>query len=110
MATVTTTSVNYWPDDTCAKAFWSQRKLPPYRRLLADTAAWLDPQPGERWLDLGCGSGQLTRTFGRKAEERWRKSPRSTVRHQCRGHQKVACPDATDRNGAADSFLAGGFQ
>src|SRR5215467_892807 len=58
----TTTSVrNYWPDTKCARAFWSQRELPPYRKLLADTTAWLDPKAGERWLDLGCGSGQLTR-------------------------------------------------
>src|SRR5436305_14429065 len=59
--------VNHWPDDACAHAFWSQRELPPYRRLLADTADWLDPRPGERWLDLGCGSGQLTRTLWEKS-------------------------------------------
>jgi ubiquinone/menaquinone biosynthesis C-methylase UbiE len=58
----TTTSVrNYWPDTKCARAFWAQRDLPPYRKLLADTTAWLDPLAGEHWLDLGCGSGQLTR-------------------------------------------------
>ena len=73
MATATTDKprlpeiVNYWPDDECARAFWTQRELPPYRRLLADTAAWLDPRPGERWLDLGCGSGQLTRTLWEKS-------------------------------------------
>jgi SAM-dependent methyltransferase len=59
--------VNFWPDARCAKAFWTQRELPPYRRLLRDTAAWLDPAPGERWLDLGCGSGQLTRTLWEKS-------------------------------------------
>jgi SAM-dependent methyltransferase len=52
---------NHWPDTKCARAFWGQQDLPPYRKLLADTAAWLDPRPGERWLDLGCGSAQLTR-------------------------------------------------
>jgi ubiquinone/menaquinone biosynthesis C-methylase UbiE len=57
----TTSSVNYWPNARCAKAFWSQNELPPYRRLLADTAAWLEPAAGDRWLDLGCGCGQLTR-------------------------------------------------
>jgi SAM-dependent methyltransferase len=41
--------------------------LPPYRQLLADTSAWLDPRPGERWLDLGCGSGQLTRALWRQS-------------------------------------------
>ncbi len=57
----TSSSVNYWREDACARAFWSQRDMPPYRKLLAETLAWLDPRPGERWLDLGCGSGQLTR-------------------------------------------------
>ncbi len=62
--------VNHWPKASCAKAFWSQRELPPYRRLLKDTAAWLDPQAGQRWLDLGCGSGQLTRTLWVKSAGR----------------------------------------
>src|SRR5215472_10449535 len=60
-------AVNYWPNSACAKAFWSQRELPPYRRLLKDTVAWFDPQAGQRWLDLGCGSGQLTRTLWEKS-------------------------------------------
>lgn len=54
-------STNYWPDTKCAKAFWSQHELPPYRQLLADTAGRLAPSAGERWLDLGCGRGMLTR-------------------------------------------------
>jgi SAM-dependent methyltransferase len=56
-------TVNHWPDSACARAFWGQHELTAYQELLADTAAWLDPQPGERWLDLGCGSGQLTRAL-----------------------------------------------
>ncbi len=63
----TATVVNYWPDEACARAFWGQRELPPYRRLLADTAAWLEPRPGQRWLDLGCGSGQLSRALWEKS-------------------------------------------
>ena len=59
--------VNYWPDRKCARAFWTQCEVPPYRRLLADTAAWLDPAPGERWLDLGCGGGQLTHALWEKS-------------------------------------------
>jgi ubiquinone/menaquinone biosynthesis C-methylase UbiE len=51
---------NHWHDERCARAFWDQSKAIPYRELLADTGAWLDPRPGERWLDLGCGGGQLT--------------------------------------------------
>lgn len=53
--------VNFWFDRRCAKAFWSQRELPPYKELLEHTVAWLEPAPQQRWLDLGCGSGQLTR-------------------------------------------------
>jgi ubiquinone/menaquinone biosynthesis C-methylase UbiE len=60
-------AINYWPDTKCARAFWGQRELPPYRRLLADTTDWLDPRSGERWLDLGCGSGQLTRALWGKS-------------------------------------------
>jgi ubiquinone/menaquinone biosynthesis C-methylase UbiE len=52
---------NYWPDAKCAKAFWSQQEVGPYRRLLADTLDWCAPAAGERWLDLGCGSGPLSR-------------------------------------------------
>lgn len=54
---------NYWPDARCAKAFWGQHDLPPYQQLLADTVAWADPAPGERWLDLGCGGGAITRAI-----------------------------------------------
>jgi SAM-dependent methyltransferase len=28
---------------------------------------WLDPEPGERWLDVGCGTGALTETILRTA-------------------------------------------
>jgi SAM-dependent methyltransferase len=60
-------AVNHWPDDACARAFWGQHELPPYQRLLADTIALLDPRAGERWLDLGCGCGQLTRGLWTKS-------------------------------------------
>jgi ubiquinone/menaquinone biosynthesis C-methylase UbiE len=56
-------AVNYWPDTKCAKSFWKQNDLPPYRELFADTTAWLDPAPGERWLDLGCGCGRLSKAL-----------------------------------------------
>jgi ubiquinone/menaquinone biosynthesis C-methylase UbiE len=54
------TTRNFWPDAKCAKAFWSQQETRPYRRLLSDTLDWASPERGERWLDLGCGSGPLT--------------------------------------------------
>lgn len=60
-------TVNYWPDSQCAKAFWNQHDLPPYQELLRDTAAWVDPAAGERWLDLGCGCGQLSRMLWTKS-------------------------------------------
>jgi ubiquinone/menaquinone biosynthesis C-methylase UbiE len=60
---VVTAAPNYWPDAKCAKAFWGQHELPPYRRLLADTVEWAHPRPGEAWLDLGCGGGALTRAM-----------------------------------------------
>jgi SAM-dependent methyltransferase len=64
------TDKNYWFDDRCARAFWDQRQALPYRELLRDTAAWLDPGPGEHWLDLGCGSGQLTAQLWNRSEAR----------------------------------------
>ncbi len=63
-------SVNYWREDACAKAFWSQCDMPPYRHLLARTVEWLNPRPGERWLDLGCGGGQVTRAMWEKNDGR----------------------------------------
>ncbi len=61
---------NLWATEPCAKAFWSQQELPPYRRLLADTIAWADPKAGERWLDLGCGRGVLAQSIWEKSEGR----------------------------------------
>ncbi len=70
MATVPSTAVNHWRDPSCARAFWAQHDLPPYRRLLRDTVEWLEPRPGDRWLDLGCGCGQLTQALWEKSEGR----------------------------------------
>jgi ubiquinone/menaquinone biosynthesis C-methylase UbiE len=61
-------SVNHWPEPKCAKAFWSQHDLAPYQELLRDTVAWLEPEPGERWLDLGCGGGRLSRALWEAAD------------------------------------------
>ncbi len=51
---------NYWHDADCARAFWDQKNGKPYQRLLQDTLQYAELTPGARWLDLGCGSGQLT--------------------------------------------------
>ncbi|HEX3148359.1 MAG TPA: class I SAM-dependent methyltransferase [Gemmataceae bacterium] len=61
-------AVNYWPDSKCAKAFWGQHELPPYRELLDDTIDWADPQAGESWLDLGCGGGALSKALWERTE------------------------------------------
>jgi SAM-dependent methyltransferase len=58
---------NWWRDESGARSFWDQALAPAYQELLADTAAWLDPRPGERWLDLGCGGGALTRVLWEKS-------------------------------------------
>jgi SAM-dependent methyltransferase len=67
MQAIASQPINYWPDDACARAFWGQQELPPYKRLLKHTVAWLDPGPREEWLDLGCGGGQLTRGLWMKS-------------------------------------------
>jgi ubiquinone/menaquinone biosynthesis C-methylase UbiE len=61
-------AANYWTDAKCAKAFWGQHELPPYKRLLADTIAWADPKPSENWLDLGCGGGAISKAIWEKSQ------------------------------------------
>lgn len=51
---------NHWFTESCARAFWDQKEGAPYKQLLADTIRRADPKPGQRWIDLGCGSGQLS--------------------------------------------------
>lgn len=51
---------NHWLQPKTAKAFKDQHKAIPYQELLEDTIAWCQPKAGERWLDLGCGAGQLS--------------------------------------------------
>jgi SAM-dependent methyltransferase len=58
-----TRDANRWHANRCARAFWSQAEVPAHQQLLADTAAWLDPAPGQHWLDLGCGAGHLSRAL-----------------------------------------------
>jgi SAM-dependent methyltransferase len=67
---MTATSISPWPDARYARAFWGQHELPPYQELLRDMAEWLEPRVGQRWLDLGCGCGQLSRLLWEKSEGR----------------------------------------
>jgi len=59
---------NHWLQPETAKAFKDQHKAVPYQELLEDTIAWCRPRAGERWLDLGCGAGQLTKALWAAAE------------------------------------------
>ena len=54
---------NYWHDAACAKAFWDQKNGRPYKELVRDTFSCVQINEGDQWLDLGCGSGQLTATL-----------------------------------------------
>jgi ubiquinone/menaquinone biosynthesis C-methylase UbiE len=54
---------NHWLTEECAKAFWDQKEGRPYKQLVDETIGLASPKPGERWLDLGCGSGQLASTL-----------------------------------------------
>jgi SAM-dependent methyltransferase len=65
-----TDAVNHWFEDRCAQAFWDQKRALPYQELLRHTAPWLEPRPGEDWLDLGCGGGELTAQLWRLSEGR----------------------------------------
>lgn len=64
------TSTRREPSERCARAFRNQQDLAPYQELLRDTSEWLDPTVGQRWLDLGCGAGQLARVLWEKSEGR----------------------------------------
>jgi len=58
---------NHWFENDCARAFWDQRHGKSYLDLLRATGGWLDVRPGETWIDLGCGSGQLTALLWQRA-------------------------------------------
>ena len=58
------------PTTVVPRPFWGQHSLPPYQQLLADTTARLSPKPGDRWLDLGCGRGMLTRAVWEQSHGR----------------------------------------
>jgi SAM-dependent methyltransferase len=63
-------AVNHWPAAKTAKAFWGQCELPPYKQLLNDTMDRAAPTAGERWLDLGCGGGSVTKALWKRTNGR----------------------------------------
>src|SRR3954471_13595740 len=95
-------SINYWPDSRCAKAFWNQHALPPYQELLRDTAAVVEPAAGQRWLDLGCGCGQLSKMLWAKSKGMLRElvgvdiatiNEQAYAKMRASGEPKPASPD-----------------
>jgi SAM-dependent methyltransferase len=53
-----------WSSSSAYEAFmgrWSRRLAPSF-------LDWLSPEPGLRWLDVGCGTGALTTAILRKAD------------------------------------------
>jgi ubiquinone/menaquinone biosynthesis C-methylase UbiE len=68
MQTTHSPAINHWPQNACAKAFWSQHELRPYHHLLTDTVDWVEVRSGQHWLDLGCGGGQLTQSLWEKSK------------------------------------------
>jgi ubiquinone/menaquinone biosynthesis C-methylase UbiE len=61
------TVADYWQEED-TRAFLEHHRAMPFQQMLRDTAACLDPFPGERWLDLGCGRGQLTALVWEKSQ------------------------------------------
>jgi ubiquinone/menaquinone biosynthesis C-methylase UbiE len=103
------TDTNHWLDEKCARVFWDQRLARPYQQLLRHTVAWTDARAGERWLDLGCGSGQLTQVL-------WHQSAglvAEIVAQDCAAVNTEAIARLTRRlgPGAAEKirFVAGNF-
>ena len=61
------TVADYWQEED-TRAFLEHHRAMPYQQMLRDTATCLDPFPGERWLDVGCGRGHLTAVLWGKSQ------------------------------------------
>jgi ubiquinone/menaquinone biosynthesis C-methylase UbiE len=109
-----TPSINYWPQNACAKAFWGQHELRPYQQLLHDTVDWVDVRSGEHWLDLGCGCGELTgslweKSGGKVAEIVALDCAALNERAITRLRQKAAPPDTKGRIRFVQADFSGGL-
>lgn len=58
---------NLWQAPLVAFAYFYQQNARPYLELLKTTESFIDPLEGERWLDLGCGSGRLIKSIWEKS-------------------------------------------
>jgi ubiquinone/menaquinone biosynthesis C-methylase UbiE len=61
------TVADYWQEED-TRAFLEHHRAMPFQQMLRDTAGCLDPFPGERWLDLGCGRGHFTALLWEKSQ------------------------------------------
>jgi SAM-dependent methyltransferase len=71
------------------------------RPVAREFLAWLDPQPGSRWLDVGCGTGALTETVLRAAEPVAVTGIDPSPDFVAHAAARVPDPRATFRRGAA---------
>jgi ubiquinone/menaquinone biosynthesis C-methylase UbiE len=55
--------MNLWRNSMVALAYAYQQNARPYAELLETTESFISPKLGQRWLDLGCGSGRLIRSI-----------------------------------------------
>ena len=55
--------MNLWRNSIVAIAYAYQQNARPYAELLETTESFISPKIGQRWLDLGCGSGRLIRSI-----------------------------------------------
>jgi SAM-dependent methyltransferase len=59
--------MNLWRSSVVAFAYSYQQNARPYLDLLCTTELYIQPKPGQVWLDLGCGSGRLIRSIWEKS-------------------------------------------
>jgi ubiquinone/menaquinone biosynthesis C-methylase UbiE len=57
---------NMWRNRVVAIAYSYQQNSRPYLELLKTTESFICPRDGEKWLDLGCGSGPLVRSIWKR--------------------------------------------
>jgi ubiquinone/menaquinone biosynthesis C-methylase UbiE len=61
------TIMNLWRNSLVALAYSYQQNARPYAELLETTESFIFPKIGQRWLDLGCGSGRLIQSIWQRS-------------------------------------------